>query len=111
MNLKVDDRVVSSSSGFAIGGQLAQQEPQKLRPAGRVSLPVNFPITTSLTYFKKVKDHANLTISAVTTEGDQGTRFSAAIKLAVAIVILFLVNALRKARHRRVRRKSRAVAY
>jgi len=75
--------------------------PPKLRPAGRVSLPIDFPITTSLVHFKKVKDHATLNIRAVQESSDTPHRISALLWLCSLMLLWFFLNALLKGRARR----------
>ena len=80
----------------------------KLRPAGRVSLPMDFPVTTSLVHFKKVKDHAALTLTATQTADDSRPRLGSAAMLGGAMLGWLFLNALRKSRSRRRRRLSPA---
>jgi hypothetical protein len=75
--------------------------PPKLRPAGRVSLPIDFPITTSLVHFKKVKDHATLNIRVVKESSDTPHRISSLLWLCVLVLLWLFLNALLKARARR----------
>ena len=79
----------------------AESLPPKLRPAGRVSLPIDFPITTSLVHFKKVKDHATLNIRAVQESSDTPHRISALLWLCGLMLLWLFLNALLKGRARR----------
>ena len=80
----------------------AESLPPKLRPAGRVSLPIDLPITTSLVHFKKVKDHAMLSIRAVQESSDTPHRISALLWLCGLMLLWLFLNALLKARARRM---------
>lgn len=73
-------------------------QPQKLRPAGRVALPISFAVDTPLAYFKKVKDHASMQIMAQKPLKDPTGRIQAALWLGVGMVLLLAGNLVRKTR-------------
>jgi hypothetical protein len=75
--------------------------PQKLRPAGRVSLPITVLADTPLTFFKKVKDHASITLVVQKGSEDPSKRITASMILLCSMFALIAINAVAKARQRR----------
>ena len=70
-----------------------------LKPAGRVSIPVSFPLDGTVHRFRKINDHAALTLALkAPVQGSFSSRWLATGLLAAGLGILWLVN--RKTRRR-----------
>lgn len=67
---------------------------QMLRPKGRVSLQVAFPTVGEPRYFKKLKDHAQLTLDFAEVSGN--STYNAWVWLISLLVLLGLVNRFTK---------------
>ncbi len=82
--------------------------PQKLRPAGRVSLPISFPVDTELTFYKKVKDHASMVLATQKAAENPGQRLQALVILGTSLFILIMINAIYQSHQRRIAKRQRA---
>ncbi|MEZ5301047.1 MAG: hypothetical protein R3F11_10405 [Verrucomicrobiales bacterium] len=69
--------------GFGGGGYAGGN---RFRPAGRVSLDVNFPVEGEAYHFTKLKDHAELEISAVRTKTEKRPLYAILCALTLAAI-------------------------
>ena len=76
----------------------APAPPPVLKPAGRVSIPVSFPVEGTVHRFRKVNDRAELSLTMKPVSRSTSSRWLAAGLLAAGLGVLWLVN--RKGRRR-----------
>lgn len=72
--------------------------PPMLKPAGRVSLPVTFPLDGTVHRFRKVNDGAALHLTLKPASRATGTRWLAACLLAGGLGVLWIVQRVRNRR-------------
>lgn len=73
---------------------------QKLRPAGRASLPIDFPVSGTLQAFRKVKDQATLTLTVEKTGNNLPDKLRSAAWLGSSMLLLLVLRAVYMNRRR-----------
>jgi len=75
----------------------APAPPPMLKPAGRVSIPVSFPVDGTVHRFRKVNDRAELSLTMKPVSRSTSSRWLAGGLLAAGLGILWLVNRKQRA--------------
>ena len=71
---------------------LTTSAPPVLKPAGRLSIPVNFPLDGTVHRFRKVNDRATLALTIAPVSRSTSSRWLAGSLLAGGLGVLWLVN-------------------
>ncbi|WP_050026504.1 tetratricopeptide repeat protein, partial [Verrucomicrobium sp. BvORR034] len=76
------------------------QQAQQLKPAGRLSLPVDVPLSGTVYHFRKLKDHA--TVEMKISRPWEPARTASLWSLVAGLAVLVSVEALLRARRKRM---------
>lgn len=97
------DPFAATASGTAPQDPFAPQQPpsQQLKPAGRLSLPVDVPLSGTVYHFRKLKDHA--TVEMEISRPWEPARTASLWSLVAGLAGLVSIEALLRARRKRMR--------
>lgn len=95
------DPFASTANGVAPQDPFAPAQAQQLKPAGRLSLPVDVPLSGTVYHFRKLKDHA--TVEMKISRPWEPARTASLWSLVAGLAVLASVEAILRARRKRMR--------